>query len=188
MRFSNSWVAFAALAFAVGLAQPAEARKARHIKSKQVASVSDAASYTYDNNGRVVYSGAANPGIVYDETGSAHRGGAVGRLIAMLPHPPGCPRTRFCGCGASWKVYGRAVARGGFAIASNWLKLPATAPAPGMVAARPGHVFVLVSHESGSNWIVDDFNSGGHQSRRWVRNIAGYKIVNPHGVRVASME
>jgi len=55
-----------------------------------------------------------------------------------------------------------------------------------MVAARPGHVFVLVSHVEGRDWLVHDGNSGGGLTRRHVRSIAGYTVVNPNGRRVAS--
>jgi hypothetical protein len=55
-----------------------------------------------------------------------------------------------------------------------------------MAAARPGHVFVLVSHISGNEWLVHDGNSGGGLTRRHVRSIAGYRIVDPRGSQVAS--
>src|SRR5262249_46748318 len=52
--------------------------------------------------------------------------------------PAGCPRS-FCGCGAAVRVFGRVVPE--LNLAANWLRFPRTAPAPGMVAARRGHVF-----------------------------------------------
>ena len=54
--------------------------------------------------------------------------------------PSGCPQS-FCGCGAALQVFGRIVPE--LNLASNWLRFPRTPPAPGMVAARQGHVFVL---------------------------------------------
>jgi hypothetical protein len=72
-------------------------------------------------------------------------------------------------------------------LAANWLRrFPRTSPAPGMAAARPGHVFVLVSHVEGNDWLVHDGNSGGGLTRRHVRSIAGYRIVDPNGSRVAA--
>lgn len=54
----------------------------------------------------------------------------------VVAHPAGCPRTRFCGCGVSLRVYGER--RRNLYLAANWLKFPAVKPAPGMVAARRG--------------------------------------------------
>jgi hypothetical protein len=97
--------------------------------------------------------------------------------------PAGCPHA-FCGCEASRYVFGEM--RKDLFLASNWIrKFPRTAPAPGMAAARRGHVFVLISHVSGSDWLVHDGNSGGGKTRVHERSIAGYTIVNPHASRVA---
>lgn len=96
----------------------------------------------------------------------------------MLPHPAGCPRRAFCGCGAAQEV-GKSSDRSLW-LAANWLRFPRTAPASGMAAARRGHVFVLRSHVSGSKWLVVDHNSGGRRSRLHVRDVRGYSIVNPH--------
>lgn len=92
--------------------------------------------------------------------------------------PAGCP-ARFCGCEASLYVFGRIVP--GLNLAANWiLKFPRAAPAPGMAAARRGHVFVLIAHVDGQNWLVHDGDSGGGKTRRHVRSIAGYVVVNPN--------
>jgi hypothetical protein len=48
-------------------------------------------------------------------------------------------------------------------------------PAPGMVAARRGHVFVLERHMRGNIWIVHDSNSGRHRTRVHPRSIVGFK-------------
>lgn len=92
--------------------------------------------------------------------------------------PPGCP-VRFCGCGASIKVFGRIIPS--LNLAANWLRFPRTSASPGMVAARRGHVFVLESHVSGDIWLVHDSNSGGRKTRLHHRSIRGYAIVNPRG-------
>jgi hypothetical protein len=90
--------------------------------------------------------------------------------------PSGCPRS-FCGCGASLRVFGRIVPE--LNLAANWLRFPRTAPAPGMVAARRGHVFVLEAHVQGDTWMAYDANSGGHATRIHARSLRGYIVVNP---------
>ena len=99
-----------------------------------------------------------------------------GRGQIVGGRPAGCPRT-FCGCGASIRVFGRIVP--GLNLASNWLRFPRTAPAPGMVAARRGHVFVLEQHVGGDVWMAYDANSGGHATRIHARSLRGYTVVNP---------
>lgn len=97
----------------------------------------------------------------------------------IVAHPSGCPARLFCGCGAAVRVFGRPVRD--LWLAANWLRFPRAAPAPGMVAARRGHVFVLESHLGGSTWLAYDANSGRRQTRIHARSIAGFAIVNPHG-------
>ncbi|MCK1394071.1 hypothetical protein [Bradyrhizobium sp. 1] len=92
--------------------------------------------------------------------------------------PAGCPSS-FCGCGAALRVFGRVVPE--LNLASNWLRFPRTAPAPGMVAARHGHVFVLEQHLGGDTWMAYDANSGGHATRMHARSLRGYTVVNPRG-------
>ena len=97
---------------------------------------------------------------------------------AILPHPAGCPGRAFCGCGASVRVFGHPVRS--LYLAVNWIaRFPRAAPAPGRAAARRGHVFVLEQHVSGDDWLVYDANSGGHATRRHVRSIRGYTVVDP---------
>lgn len=97
----------------------------------------------------------------------------------VVGHPAGCPRSAFCGCGAAVKVFGRPIRE--LWLAANWFKFPRTAPAPGMVAVRRHHVFVLEAPASNGKWIVYDANSGRRQTRVHERSLAGYSIVNPHG-------
>lgn len=92
--------------------------------------------------------------------------------------PAGCPSS-FCGCGAALRVFGRVVPE--LNLASNWLRFPRTSPAPGMVAARRGHVFVLEHPLGGDMWMAYDANSGGHATRMHARSLRGYTIVNPRG-------
>ena len=100
------------------------------------------------------------------------------RAQVVGDRPAGCPRS-FCGCGASIRVFGRIVP--GLNLASNWLRFPRTSPAPGMVAARRGHVFVLEQHVEGDTWMAYDANSGGHATRIHARSLRGYAVVNPRG-------
>jgi hypothetical protein len=102
---------------------------------------------------------------------------SVGNGHVVGGRPSGCPSS-FCGCGASLRVFGRIVP--GLNLAANWLRFPRTSPAPGMVAARRGHVFVLERQVEGDTWMAYDANSGGHATRIHPRSLHGYTIVNPH--------
>ncbi len=95
----------------------------------------------------------------------------------LLPHPSGCPRKAYCGCGTSVEIFGRPVRN--LFLARNWFKFPRTSPAPGMVAVRRGHVMVLRQHLRGNVWLTIDHNSGRNRSRLHARSIAGFTIVNP---------
>lgn len=95
----------------------------------------------------------------------------------LLPHPAGCPRYEFCGCGAAAEL---GLNDRSLWLAANWLKFPRATPAPNMAAARPGHVFVLKQHIDGDVWMVADYNSGGGLSRLHARSIRGYTVVAPH--------
>lgn len=99
----------------------------------------------------------------------------------LLPHPVGCPTRAFCGCGAAIEVFGRPIRE--LWLAANWLHFPPAQPAPGMVAVRRHHVFVLRRHVDGDRWLAFDANSGGRRTRLHVRSVAGYSIRNPHGSR-----
>ena len=96
----------------------------------------------------------------------------------IVGHPQGCPRSAFCGCGVSVKVFGHTVRN--LFLASNWFKFPRAAPGPGMVAVRNHHVMYIVAYDGNGNATVYDPNSGGHQTRIHTRSLAGYAIVNPH--------
>lgn len=106
---------------------------------------------------------------------------AISGAAQIIAHPSGCPRRAFCGCGAAVRVFGSP--RRDLWLAANWLRFPRATPAPGMAAARRGHVFVLESHVGGNLWLVTDHNSGGRSSRVHVRSISGYVIVNPQAAK-----
>jgi hypothetical protein len=109
---------------------------------------------------------------------------ANGNGVILGSRPSGCPH-RFCGCEASLYVFGSIKPE--LNLAANWVrKFPRTSPGPGMVAARSGHVFVLINQVSGNEWLVHDGNSGGGKTRQHVRSIAGYAIVNPHASNYAA--
>ena len=95
----------------------------------------------------------------------------------IVAHPAGCPRRAFCGCGAALRVFGSPLRS--LWLASNWYRFPRATPAPGMVAVRRHHVFVLEQLLSSGLWLVYDANSGRHLTRIHARSIAGYTIVNP---------
>ena len=108
-----------------------------------------------------------------------------GRVVA---HPAGCPRYLFCGCG-SCKEIGISPAeckRRGLFLAANWFRFPRANPGPGMAAVRRGHVMIIRAYDGNNNATVYDPNSGGHKTRIHTRSLAGYKVVNPHGARMAS--
>lgn len=99
----------------------------------------------------------------------------------VVSHPNGCPRTAFCGCGVSVKVFGHPVRN--LFLASNWFKFPRSSPAAGMVAVRNHHVMYILAYDGNGNATVYDPNSGGHQTRIHERSLSGYRIVNPSGGR-----
>lgn len=109
---------------------------------------------------------------------------SVRRSTVVGGRPAGCPHS-FCGCEASRYLFGRV--RRDLNLASNWKrKFPKASPAPGMAAVRNHHVFVLISHVDGSNWLVHDGNSGHGLTHEHVRSIKGYTVVDPQGTRLAT--
>jgi hypothetical protein len=109
-------------------------------------------------------------------------GNAKGEVIGG--RPAGCPHA-FCGCEASLFLFGRIIPD--LNLAANWpRKFPSTSPAPRMAAARRHHIMILLRHIAGNDWLVHDGNSGNHLTREHVRSIAGYRIVNPFGSRMAA--
>lgn len=97
----------------------------------------------------------------------------------LLPHPAGCPSRAFCGCGASIEVFGRSIRE--LWLAAAWFKFPRAAPAPGMVAVRRHHVFVIREVRAPGLVLAYDANSGGRRTRIHLRSLAGYTVVNPRG-------
>jgi len=116
-------------------------------------------------------------------TAAARRASMTGvyRSAQILPHPAGCPPRAFCGCGVALRLLGKPVRAGGLAIAANWTGFPRTSCAPGMAAARRGHVFAIEQCLPGNMALAYDPNSGQRLTRLHVRSLSGYAIVNPHG-------
>lgn len=100
----------------------------------------------------------------------------------ILPHPEGCPRRAFCGCGAALERFGRHVR--GLWLAANWLRFPRVprgSEAPGHAAARRGHVFLIKEVLGNGLVLAYDANSGGRRTRLHVRSLAGFTVVDPSG-------
>ena len=185
----------AALAVAtIALTAPAEARGHRHhashhsrylghVKRAPVAH-SAGSPCSSDNNGRTVCGGVSEGYQAVNSEGSARVAysggeGVIGGRRAGFPHA-------FCGAEASYYVFG--VAKRELWLAANWIRMfPRASPAPGMAAARSHHVFILISHVEGLNWLIHDGNSGHHLTREHVRSISGYIVVDPHGSRMARL-
>lgn len=96
----------------------------------------------------------------------------------MLPHPKGCPRRLFCGCGAALEVFGRH--RRDLWAARAWFRYPKAAPAAGMVAVRQHHVFYIKQVLSNGLVLAIDHNGGRNKSWLRVRSLAGFSVRNPH--------
>ena len=113
---------------------------------------------------------------------------AVGRVMEavgqILPHPSGCPRTAYCGCGAAsyLGLHDRSLW-----LAREWFRFPRAAPGPGMAAVRTHHVFVITQNLGDGNVMAYDANSGRHLTRLHEVSLRGYTVVNPHGGRYAGL-
>lgn len=151
--------------------KPTAAKKVRHVRHVKV------------RHGKRVRTARAGRHIAYRKTvwrGAVQEVRKATRIASGVigGRPAGCP-SRFCGCGASLEVFGRIIPA--LNLAANWLRFPRVSPAPGMVAARRGHVFVLRQHIAGNTWLVHDSNSGGRKTRIHPRSLAGFTVVNPKG-------
>lgn len=103
----------------------------------------------------------------------------------IVAHPEGCPRRLFCGCGATKRlkeVWGIIVEKPReLWLAANWYRFPKSEPAPGMIAVRRHHVYVIEAYLGANKVLAYDANSGGGKTRIHVRSLAGYAVVNPRG-------
>ena len=95
----------------------------------------------------------------------------------LMPHPEGCPRRLFCGCGTSLYIFGRNIRE--LWLSGNWFRFPPSEPGPMKVAVRRGHVFAIIKNLGGGNVLAYDPNSGGRKTRIHVRNLRGYSVRDP---------
>jgi hypothetical protein len=103
----------------------------------------------------------------------------------IVPHPAGCPRYLFCGCGASEHVFGHPVRS--LYLVRNWYQFPRAAPAQGMaVLFGSRHVAIIEQYHGDGTATLYDANSGGGLTRMRRAKIAGLVVVDPHGERSAA--
>lgn len=104
----------------------------------------------------------------------------VHAIEQIVAHPAGCPRTLFCGCGVSVRVFGHSVRE--LWLAANWFRFPRAPAAPGNVAIfrGGGHVAYIEAVYGDGTALLYDPNSGGHLTRLHRRSLAGAVIVSPH--------
>lgn len=125
---------------------------------------------------------------VSSEAAPRHYRQSVDRESRIVAHPAGCPMTLFCGCGVSVRVWGHPVRA--FYQATAYGRLPRGSIASGNVAWRyrkgGGHAVYIEEALGGTLARVYDPNSGRHQTRVQVLNLAGWRIVDPRVVRVAA--
>ena len=101
----------------------------------------------------------------------------------FINHPAGCPRIAFCGCGAAVEIFGRPIRE--LWLAANWFRFPRAFAAPGMVAVRQHHVFVIREVHGDGTVLAYDANSGGHRTRVHTVSLRGYSVRDPHGSHMA---
>ena len=174
-----------AVTFAALANTPADARhhKRHH---NQIARLAPAvvAECSYDNSGHISCLGGhetrriAPMGrrLVAPSNGYDMAEGVVG-------HPSGCPRSAFCGCGSSVRIFGHPVRD--LYLAANWFRFAHAIPAPGMVAVRSHHVFVIEQVNGDGTVVAYDANSGGHATRIHTVSLSGYSVRDPHSRQVA---
>ncbi len=156
----------------------AEARHRHHSVLHLSSSRTTAGPMTCDTDGRCTGGGALR------EFSSLLPMRGTGLRVAagpseIVPHPAGCPRVAFCGCGAAVHLLGAPIRA--LWLAANWFKFPRAAPAPGMAAVRQHHVFAIERVLGNGLVLAYDANSGGHLTRIHVRSLAGYRVVDPRG-------
>lgn len=167
--------ALATLLFTATVPTGSEARPRHHhrhttpIASPVSSCDNNGRCHAFDANGNYAMP-AAKAGYYYD-----------GRVVGG--RPAGCPHA-FCGCEVSLHIFGCIIPPLNLAI--NWGRFPPAQPAPGMVAYRSGHVFAIEAVNNDGTVVAYDPNSGGHQTRIHTVSLRGFRVVNPHGVRLAS--
>ena len=124
-------------------------------------------------------------GFVQSQSSAAEATSHASKDTVVGGRPAGCPH-RWCGCQASIEIFGKIIPY--LNLASNWLRafphVSRSAGAPGMAAARPGHVVVLMQHKEGNRWVIKDGNYAGATHVREA-DISSYTIVDPRGGKLA---
>ena len=103
----------------------------------------------------------------------------------IVSHPVGCPRSAFCGCGVSVRLYGHPVRA--LYPAAAYGKFPSCAASSGAVAYRAHHVFYIESANGDGTVQAYDPNSGGHLTRIHNVSLRGYRVVCPGGGHYAGL-
>jgi hypothetical protein len=103
----------------------------------------------------------------------------VSTATQVVSHPEGCPRSQFCGCGVSVRVFGRPVRD--LWLVQNWYRFPRAQPASGNVAILGSrHVaYILEAYGDGTATLYDP-NSGGGLTRVHRVSLRGWAVVDPH--------
>jgi hypothetical protein len=97
----------------------------------------------------------------------------------VVSHPEGCPRSLFCGCGVSVRVFGRSVRD--LWLVQNWYRFPRAQPAAGNVAILGSrHVAYIVEAYGDGTATLYDPNSGGGLTRVHRVSLRGWAVVDPH--------
>lgn len=166
------------LLFVAFLVSPAEARKARvaHPDCNVAFPCIDVSASPRGERAVKAMGGFGSAQRVYQPRAEITHQRPANTVVA---HPAGCPARAFCGCGTAVRLLGSPVRS--LWLAANWLRFPRAAPAPGMAAARRGHVFAIEQVLGNGKVLAYDPNSGGRKTRIHVRSLAGYTVVNPHG-------
>jgi hypothetical protein len=161
----------------------AEAKRLYDNDGRTIETSQRSAQQRHARNDRIIRKGTAGRAGVRHRT--ADRPQVDGRQAQIIGgRPSGCPR-KYCGCATAIKLFGRN--RPELYLAANWLrKFPRAVAAPGMAAAREGHVMLLMEPAGGDKWKVWDANSGKGLTRIHIRSIRGFVTVNPHATRVAN--
>lgn len=90
--------------------------------------------------------------------------------------PEGCPHA-YCGCAVSLRVFGRIV--DGLNLAANWSRFRPADPAPGRVAYRAHHVFLIQEVNADGTVVAYNPNSGSGLTRITTVSLRGYRVVDP---------
>ena len=158
--------------------------EAKHKTTKMAHSAINVQSCDYDNDGRVKCGMVQiNRPINIPKGRKIEPSYGTTMEARIVDHPSGCPRSAFCGCGASVRIFGHPVRE--LYLAANWFRFAHAMPAPGMVAVRSHHVFVIEQVNGDGTVVAYDANSGGHATRIHTVSLSGYSVRDPHSRQVA---